>query len=246
MPDDTDAAQSRIAKRLAVVAAVLWLPLAALFIGWSDIDLAASRLFYTGSDFIGHRLWWSEPLRYAFQAFYAATIGLALAGLWRTRTGGKWLARPRFAWIYLLACLLIGPILVTHGLFKMSFGRPRPMEITEFGGSKTFKAAFAPSPQCTWGCSFVSGETSSTFIPFLAAAVLAPQAAPILLVGGTVVGLSAGGVRMLQGRHFLSDVLFAALAMALVAALTLPLARRIDRAISARSGRADDSPRPRA
>ncbi len=235
---ETIAAQNRVAKRLAIGALVLAVPLTVLFVGWSAIDLSAAHLFYAGNrDFTGHLLWWSEPLRFSFQIFYIACIALAVLGLLWTRRGAVWLRRPRFVWLYLLACLIIGPILVTHGLFKTTFGRPRPMEITEFGGAKTFKAAFVRSGQCTWGCSFVSGEASSTFIPFLAAAVLAPELAPVIVVGGTIIGLTAGGVRMLQGRHFLSDVVFAGLIMALVAALTLPLARRMDAAMARRDRR---------
>lgn len=232
---DSTAAQNRVARRLAVGALAAALPLAVLFVRWSDIDISVSSLFYEGNrDFVGHLVWWWEPLRNAFQAFYAVCVAVAMFGLWRSMRGASWLRRSRFAWIYLSACLLIGPVLVTHGMFKSPFGRPRPMEIAEFGGAKTFKPAFVPSDQCTWGCSFVSGETASTFMPFMAAAVLAPQMAPAIVVGGTIVGLAAGGVRIVQGRHFLSDVIFAGLAMALVAGLTLPLARRIDAAMARR------------
>ncbi len=233
---DQMAAQDRVARWLVMGALALSLPLAVLFVGWSHIDIWVAAQSYAGNrDFSGHLVWWSEPLRFSFQVFYVACLALAAIGLWRTLRGASWLRRPRVSWLYLLGCLMIGPLLVTHGLFKSPFGRPRPMEIAEFGGTKTFKPAFVPSGQCTWGCSFVSGETASTFIPFLAAAVLAPHTAPLLIIGGTAVGLTAGSIRMFQGRHFLSDVVFAGLLMALVAGLTLPLARRVDRAIDART-----------
>ena len=243
---DTSLGADRVARRLALGAIVLTVPLAALFVGWSDIDRRIAANFYVGGKtFLGDRLWWSEPLRYSFQGFYFACIALALIGLWRTWGGASWLQRPRLAWVYLGLCLLVGPVLVTHGLFKAPFGRPRPMQIIEFGGTMMFKPAFVPSNQCNWGCSFVSGESSSTFIPFFAGAILFPQAAPLIIAGGTVAGVSAGSIRMLQGRHFLSDVLFAGIAMALVAALMLPLARRLDGVIGrsgSRTARADDKP----
>ena len=183
---DTSPAADRVARRLIVGALVLAAPLAFLFVGWSDIDRRAAAMFYTGGrTFLGDSIWWSEPLRHSFQVFYFGCIALALVGLWRTWRGASWLQRPRFAWLYLGLCLLVGPGLVTHGMFKMPFGRPRPMQMTEFGGDKTFKPAFVPSGQCPWGCSFVSGESSSTFIPFFAAAVLVPTCrTPLIIAGG--------------------------------------------------------------
>ena len=142
-------AQNRVARRLTFGAVVLAVPLAILFTGWSGIDLDAARIFYVSQrEFYGHAQRWSEPLRYAFQVFYAGCIALAVFGLVRTWRGALAFNRPRFTWLYLLACLFIGPVLVTHGLFKVTFGRPRPMEITEFGGVKNFRPAFVPSRQC--------------------------------------------------------------------------------------------------
>ena len=54
----------------------------------------------------------------------------------------------------------------------------------------------------------VSGEAASMFVPFYAAAAVPPQWAATLLVLGTVAGFSAGFVRVIQGAHFLSDVVF--------------------------------------
>ncbi len=57
------------------------------------------------------------------------------------------------------------------------------------------------------------------YIPFFAAAALMPQSAVALVAAGTVAGLAAGAVRMAQGGHFLSDVIFAGVAMALTVLL---------------------------
>ena len=54
------------------------------------------------------------------------------------------------------------------------------------------------------------------FVPFYAAAAVAPQWVATLLVLGTLAGFSAGFVRVAQGAHFLSDVVFAGLFMALM------------------------------
>jgi lipid A 4'-phosphatase len=92
-----------------------------------------------------------------------------------------------------------------------------------FGGSKQFTPALLPTNQCKRNCSFVSGEASSVFAPFFAAAAIAPQWAATLLVAGTTAGLAAGALRILHGAHFLSDIVFAGLFMALMVLALQPL-----------------------
>jgi lipid A 4'-phosphatase len=105
--------------------------------------------------------------------------------------------------------------LVANLVFKDQWGRARPKHLVAFGGSKNFTPALLPTNQCKRNCSFISGEASSVFAPFYAAAAIAPQWAAPLIIVGTVAGLAAGTVRIAQGAHFLSDVVFAALFMGL-------------------------------
>jgi lipid A 4'-phosphatase len=76
-----------------------------------------------------------------------------------------------------------------------------------------------PSRECPRNCSFVSGEASAMFAPFFALAFLLPQYRMGLLAAGLATGLLVGTVRIIQGAHFLSDVLFAGIFMALTVAL---------------------------
>jgi len=55
---------------------------------------------------------------------------------------------------------------------------------------------------------------------FFAAALLSRRRAHVLIAAGVVAGSAAGLVRMAQGGHFLSDVVFAGVAMALTAVVT--------------------------
>jgi lipid A 4'-phosphatase len=109
----------------------------------------------------------------------------------------------------------VGPGLVANLILKDQWGRPRPKHVAEFGGSKTFHPPILMSKQCPRNCSFVSGEASAMYIPFFAAAAMLPASAPVLVATGTVMGLAAGAVRIAQGGHFLSDVIFAGVFMAL-------------------------------
>jgi lipid A 4'-phosphatase len=205
-------------------ARLLWgLPVAvgivagAVFLAMPEIDLAAARLFHAPeTGFVGRHLVWVEAMRQAFVALYFGTIALCLAGLvliWRGRP--HWLGLGRAGWVFLAACLAAGPGLVANLVFKDQWGRARPSQIADFGGRKQFTPPLVVTGQCRRNCSFISGEASSTYVTFYAAAALFPQWSVALVIAGTVAGLATGLIRMAQGAHFLSDVLFAGVFMAL-------------------------------
>ncbi len=100
-------------------------------------------------------------------------------------------------------------------LLKSHWGRPRPVEVSAFGGSLDFVPWFSPFGGCDSNCSFVSGEAASAF-SLLAIAILLPQRFRVpAVVGATVYGLIVGLMRIAMGGHFLSDVLFAGVFTAL-------------------------------
>jgi lipid A 4'-phosphatase len=203
---------------------ILWgLPVATgvvagtVFLAVPEIDLDVARVFHAPeTGFVGRRLFWVEALRQAFVALYFGTVALAIAGLaltWRARPA--WLRLSSRQWLFLAACLATGPGLVANVVFKDRWGRARPSQVAEFGGAKAFTPPLAIAGQCPRNCSFVSGEASSTYATFYAGAVLVPQWSLALVVVGTLGGLLTGLIRMSQGGHFLSDVIFAGVFMAL-------------------------------
>ena len=207
-----------------VLSWVLWgLPVAtgvvaaAVFLARPEIDLAVARLFHAPeTGFVGQRLGWVRALRQGFVVLYFSTIALCLAGLaliWRGRR--HWLGLGKIQWLYLAACLAAGPGLIANLVFKDHWGRARPSQITEFGGARAFSPPLVPANQCPRNCSFVSGEAASTYVTFYAAATLVPQWSVALAALGTAGGVATGLVRMSQGAHFLSDIVFAGVFMAL-------------------------------
>jgi lipid A 4'-phosphatase len=203
---------------------LLWgLPIAigavagAVFLGAPEIDLGVARAFYTpGEGFVGERLGWVHALRQTFIVLYFGTIVLCLVGLgmiWRGRP--QWLQLGRAEWLFLVACLAAGPGLVANLLLKDHWGRARPKQTVELGGSMAFTPPLVIANQCRRNCSFVSGEAASTYVTLYAAAALVPQWSIALVAAGTLGGLATGLVRMSQGAHFLSDVVFAGVFMAL-------------------------------
>lgn len=188
----------------------------AVFLAMPEIDLAAARIFYAPeTGFVGRRLW-VEVFRQAFVVLYFGTVALCLVGLivvWRKRA--QWLGLEKRRWLFLAACLAAGPGLVANLVLKDHWGRARPAQVVAFGGTKRFTPPLAISNQCHRNCSFVSGEASSTYVTFYAAAALFPQWSAALAIAGTVAGLATGLIRMAQGAHFLSDIVLAGVFMAL-------------------------------
>jgi lipid A 4'-phosphatase len=118
--------------------------------------------------------------------------------------------------LMMLLTLALGPGLLANVMLKDHWGRPRPIDVTEFGGSSKFVPWWDPRGGCPKNCSFVAGEPSGAFWT-LAPAALAPPHWRALAYGaalafGTAVGLlRAGG-----GGHFISDVIFAGVFMFLL------------------------------
>lgn len=110
---------------------------------------------------------------------------------------------------FLALSLIVGPGLIVNALLKAYSGRPRPADTTEFGGAMAFQPAFHFDGACAANCSFVSGDASVGFA-FVALALLMPprhRLAAVLV--SMIFGIAIGFVRMAQGAHFLSDIVFA-------------------------------------
>jgi lipid A 4'-phosphatase len=223
---------------LGIVAAVV-------FLARPEIDLKIAHAFYAAdAGFVGERLGWVRALREAFKVPYFATIALCLVGLVRTwRRRQPWLRLDQSRWLFLATCLAAGPGLVANLVLKDHWGRARPSQIAAFGGAKTFTPPLVIADQCRHNCSFVSGEASSTFVTLYAAAALLPQWSAALVVAGTLGGLATGLVRMAQGAHFLSDVVFAGVFMALTV-LTLRHLMLHDRASARSPAATEQGPAP--
>jgi len=188
----------------------------ALLVAFPEIDLWIGRATYTpGMGFIGWQLGWLGPIRTGFIVFYVSCLVGSILCWLATRKGQRRFFSVK-QWFFIFVCLVVGPGLLANVGFKDQWGRARPKHIIAFGGNKQFTPALLPTNQCKRNCSFVSGEASSVFAPFFAAAAMAPQWGAALIVAGTVAGLGAGLVRILQGAHFLSDVVYAGLFMGLM------------------------------
>jgi lipid A 4'-phosphatase len=118
--------------------------------------------------------------------------------------------------LYLLGSFLIGPGLTSNVLLKENWGRPRPNAVQQFAGAATFQPWWRPSGTCKRNCSFVSGEASQAFWTMAPASLAPPQVRPFALGGAVVFGTAVGSLRVVFGRHFVTDVVLAGLITLLV------------------------------
>ena len=200
---------------------ILLAVLGALLVAVPQIDLAVTSLFYDPVDGFWLKNQWLARFIYDLVPWVSRAV---LAGLLvffvlaRTvRRDHPFFVAHRKAATYLLLVALIGPLFLVNSVFKDYWGRARPSQVVEFGGARTFTRAAVPTDQCAKNCSFVSGHASVGFF-FLAPAFVFARRRRWLAIG-TGAGLAVGLVRIVQGGHFFSDVIFAGIVVYLTAYL---------------------------
>jgi lipid A 4'-phosphatase len=186
----------------------------AFFLIFPQIDLWCAGFFYRleGGFYLSH----AWPVRaiyagvpYLTDAIVAALPAIYCVSLWRGRP--IWRIDGRAA-AFLLLALAVGPGLIINTVLKDHWGRARPTQVVEFGGTAEFTPAPVPARQCARNCSFPAGHPAIGF--YLGAfAMLAPERARRRSLAATaiVAGTTIGIARMAQGGHFLSDVVFSGL-----------------------------------
>jgi lipid A 4'-phosphatase len=111
--------------------------------------------------------------------------------------------------VFLLTTLVLGPGLLVNVLLKDHWGRPRPIDVTQFGGDQHFVAWWNPRGDCPDNCSFVSGDASSAFWMLAPAALVPPQWRVLAYTSAIGFGIVMGALRIMAGGHFFTDVAFA-------------------------------------
>ncbi len=193
-------------------------------------DLAVQALFYSPGEgwALGNREPWA--FLYHFGNLPAFALG-AMGGIAFVLSFFSERVRPdRTAALFVVALLAIGPGLIVNTVFKDHWGRPRPADIVQFGGTETYRSFWHPgSPD--QGRSFPSGHAAVGFFlmaPYFVLRRKAPGWARRALVAGIFYGLTMGLGRMIQGGHFLTDVIWSG-CMVYLTGLFLYYLFRLDR-----------------
>jgi lipid A 4'-phosphatase len=205
-----------------VIALVIAAAVGLVFGLWPDLDLRLAGLFY-------------DPPRGFWRSFDPTYLRLRDLSTWLITLVAApavvalvmKLLRPRRpmlvpgrAIVLMLVTLALAPGVVANLVFKENWGRPRPIDVTEFGGVEHFRPWWDPRGDCPKNCSFVAGEPSGAFWTLAAAAVTPPHWRVLAYGAALVFGAAVGVLRMAAGAHFFSDVVFAGVFAFLVIWLT--------------------------
>jgi len=173
-----------------------------LFVEFPSIDLGISRMLFDDGFYL--RGQWTVLAHDSVLYFLVLSL-FSVVGLYAfNRIFGRSLGKIDGKKVsYLFLVLILGAGLVVNGVFKDDFGRARPRDIEEFGGSKHFTPAFVVSQECDRNCSFSSGDGAGAFFAVALALALSRKRAMLLaaLAYGVIVSLS----RVASGAHFFSD-----------------------------------------
>lgn len=226
-------------SRIPVVLPVTLLLAATAVFRYTPLDCTVCGLFFGGNG--QWPMLEAQPFHFFYEygpipGYVIGVVGIVvwLVGLIFHRD----IARRGF---FCMMLVLLGPGLLVNGVLKPNVQRPRPCQTTEFGGRADFTPVFAigsglasktvsqadetdsrhtASTTTALVCkSFPSGHASMGFatlaIPFL---LRRRRKLYVLSLGlaiswGTLIGIS----RVVQGRHFPSDVIWAAAIVYLLA-----------------------------
>lgn len=116
---------------------------------------------------------------------------------------------PGRAIVFLVSTLILGPGLLVNVTLKDHWGRPRPIEVTQFEGTEHFVPWWDPRGECDKNCSFVSGDVAGAIWTMAPAALAPPQWRALAYGGSLALGAIIAALRIVQGGHFVSDAIFA-------------------------------------
>jgi lipid A 4'-phosphatase len=195
------------------IAVISFLFFLLLFKQYPEIDLTVSDLAFKEGSFV-----WSKSLVIKWLDKFIEYGSLAIWGCFLLYFGMKEKREVKFftkanQTKYLALVGLLGSVAAIH-IIKRYYLRCRPLHIEAFGGMASFTGpwevnlGYLPTPNAC--LSFVSGHAALGFL-ICSLAFLYEKSSKKhkrFLLLGLLLGGSFGLMRILQGQHFLSDVIF--------------------------------------
>jgi len=176
------------------------------------LDLQISAPFYNPRNnlFVVNAQPWVMASRDAARwliAFIFAPACFAIVG--KIIMPGRRMLISGRATLFLVLTMALGPGVLTNIVLKERWGRTRPIDVIEFGGTGHFTAWWDLDGDCPNNCSFVAGEPSGAFWTLAAASLAPPQWRMLAYGGALAIGAAVGALRIGAGAHFFTDVMFA-------------------------------------
>jgi lipid A 4'-phosphatase len=179
-----------------------------------SVDLAVSGLFFNGVAFPG-AAWWVKLQQDLLTLFLCITmLSVVLVYAWNRLLRQRVLKIDGRRVVYLFLVMVIGAGLIVNTGFKDNFGRARPRDVAEFGGSRMFTPAYVVSRECRTNCSFSSGDAAAGF--FTIALVMAFRRRRVYYVAAGALGVVISISRLAAGAHFFSDIVVSFFVMLIV------------------------------
>ncbi|MDQ1237958.1 MAG: lipid 4-phosphatase [Thermodesulfobacteriota bacterium] len=215
---------NRAGSVTATVLMLLCLGIGSTFIVMAQgLDLTLSRYFFSkGGAEGGWALGAEQPWKFLYR--YGEVPGILLLVGVLVALAGTLLDRVSFTWkkpcLVVVLTILLGPGLLVNGILKNGWGRPRPADITAFGGTFQYRDAWPPCISCS-GKSFTCGHCAIGFSMSSGAVLFLhnPLAAWTVVALGMTYGFLLGFGRLAQGGHFLTDVIWSFVLVYVVMAL---------------------------
>ena len=184
---------------------LLFLSSSIIFIIFPQIDLFVSNLFFDGKTFPANGTWIEEFLYHSVKPiiilFALSSLAIFLYNFFKKE---NFLNIDAKVILYLLLILGVAPGLIVNTVLKENWGRARPAQTINYGGTKEFTPAFILSNQ--GGYSFSSGHSAAAF-SLLGFALLAKRRRKFWIALALGYGAVVSIARISSGGHFLSDVM---------------------------------------
>lgn len=177
---------------------------------FTQLDIKIQKLFYENN------IWkyQNKPFVifiYDYAIYPALILGVISIFIFGFSFVLEQMQKYKKAAIIILLTLILGPGLIVNVICKNYTGRPRPRDIVEFNGNWKYKNV------CEFGIpgkghSFPCGHASMGFVFYSLYVILREKkkiSAYLWLAFSIVFGFLIGIARMMQGAHFLSDVIWA-------------------------------------
>ena len=188
---------------------------ALFFLAMPEIDLSISNYFYDGLGYfplnenllvkiVYQGVPWLGRLIFLIALIVVLTAVIAPSSFsrrhWRRAAS-------------MVAVVVLGVGFLVHTVLKDGMGRPRPRDVQTFAGSTSFVPVFTPSHFCATNCSFVSGHAAVGFSLMSLGMLGVRRRRNFWFLTGLFAGSLIGFVRIAQGGHFLSDIIFSFVAI---------------------------------
>lgn len=186
-----------------------------LFLMWPHLDLWVTTYFYSGDGSFPANDYWFVNFVYVAvpwlgRLFFLLAVAVILVAIFSPSKINRKQWRRASAFITIV---VLGVGLLVHSFLKDGMGRPRPRDVQIFAGPTHFVPAFTPSHFCATNCSFVSGHAAVGFSLMSLGMFGTRRRQRFWFLVGVAAGTLIGAVRIAQGGHFLSDVIFSFLAI---------------------------------